>query len=123
MSEIPRLNEPPKEGGNYVIPQYEGEVMSIPGSKSVFRVLTSALQSDDTISVFTNGGALADAPGFHHHNEAHDIFMVTKGFVKLYNGDKCKILGPGDFASVPPVSYPFILKLLNDVENNARMIY
>lgn len=104
--ELPRLEQPPPAGGSYVIPQLEGEMLSIPGSKSVFRILTSALQTDDTISVFTSGGALADAPGFHHHNEAHDVFIVTKGFVKLWNGDKCKILGPGDFAYVPPVRHP-----------------
>lgn len=100
--EVPRLEQPPTTGGSYVIPQLEGEVISIPGSKSVFRILTSAVQTDDTISVFSSGGALADAPGFHHHNEAHDVFIVTKGFVKLWNGDKCKIMGPGDFAYVPP---------------------
>ncbi|KAI9699213.1 MAG: hypothetical protein M1820_007292 [Bogoriella megaspora] len=99
---IPRLEQPPKEGGSYIIPQLEGEIISIPGSKSVFRVLTSSLQTGGAMSVFTSGGALADAPGFHHHNEAHDIFIVTKGYMKIWNGDRCKILGPGDFASIPP---------------------
>ncbi|KAG7139917.1 Quercetin 2 like protein [Verticillium longisporum] len=28
--------------------------------------------------------------------------MVTKGSLKLWNGDKCRIMGPGDFAYVPP---------------------
>ncbi|KAI9687381.1 MAG: hypothetical protein M1822_002424 [Bathelium mastoideum] len=99
---VPRLQQPPKNGGSYVIPQLEGEIISIPGSKSVFRVLTSSLQTGGAMSVFSSGGVLADAPGFHHHNEAHDIFIVTKGYMKIWNGDRCKILGPGDFASVPP---------------------
>jgi quercetin dioxygenase-like cupin family protein len=81
----------------------EGEIISIPGSKSVFRILASAKQTNGAMSMFSSGSVLADAPGFHHHNEAHDIFLVTKGFMKLWNGDKCKILGPGDYASVPPV--------------------
>src|SRR4051812_19138819 len=106
---IPRVSRPPSTGGSYIIPQYDGEIISIPGSKSVFRILTSKLQSDNTYSVFSSGGALADAPGFHHHDEAHDIFMVTKGYLKLWNGDQCRILGLGDFASIPPVNSRFIL--------------
>lgn len=97
---------PPSNGKAYVIPQLEGEMLSIPGSKGVFRILTSAIQTDDAMSVFTTGAVLADAPGFHHHNEAHDVFLVTKGYMKLWNGDRCRILGPGDFASIPPVSKP-----------------
>ncbi|OCL07388.1 cupin domain protein [Glonium stellatum] len=99
---VPRVSVPPSSGGSYVIPQLEGEIISIPGSKNVFRILTSAMQTDGTMSVFSSGGVLADAPGFHHHNEAHDIFIVTKGYLQLWNGDRCKILGPGDFASIPP---------------------
>ena len=91
------------DGGSYLIPQLEGEIITIPGSKSVFRVLTSSLQTGGAMSVFSSGGVLADAPGFHHHDEAHDIFIVTKGYMKIWNGDRCKILGPGDFTSVPPV--------------------
>ncbi|KAI1694094.1 hypothetical protein Ddc_22352 [Ditylenchus destructor] len=39
---------------------------------------------------------MSDPPGFHWHETAHDIFMVTKGYVKLWVGDKCRILAPGD---------------------------
>ncbi|KAG9238744.1 cupin domain protein [Amylocarpus encephaloides] len=99
---IHRVTQPPTDGSSYVIPQLEGEMISIPGSKSVCRVLTSAIQTNGAMSVFSSGSVLADAPGFHHHNEAHDVFLVVKGYLKLWNGDKCKILGPGDFASVPP---------------------
>jgi mannose-6-phosphate isomerase-like protein (cupin superfamily) len=55
------------------------------------------------MAVFTSGAVLSDAPGFHYHDRAHDVFLVTKGFLKLYNGDQCRIMGPGDFAYVPPV--------------------
>lgn len=54
------------------------------------------------MSVFGMDGALADAPGFHYHNLAHDVFMCTKGRLKIWAADKCKILHPGDFAYVPP---------------------
>ena len=100
---IPRLDVPPQGGGSYVIPQLGGEIISIPGSRSAFRILASAKQTDGAMSIFSSGSVLADAPGFHHHNEAHDVFLVTKGYMKIWNGNKCKLMGPGDFASVPPV--------------------
>ena len=62
------------------------------------------------MAVFTSGAVLSDAPGFHYHDHAHDVFLVTKGFLKLYNGDKCRIMSPGDFAYVPPVCERIIEK-------------
>ncbi|KAJ5925647.1 hypothetical protein N7454_008286 [Penicillium verhagenii] len=100
---LPFSNEPPAERIPYAIPQLEGERITIPGSKGVFRILTSSKQTDGLMAVFTSGATLSDAPGFHYHNKAHDVFLVTKGFLKLYNGDKCRIMGPGDFAYVPPL--------------------
>lgn len=100
---IPRLEEPPGKPVPYVIPQYGGEAITIPGSKSVIRILASALETERLISVFTMNGAAGDPAGFHYHNEAHDIFMTTKGRLRVWAGDKSKILAPGDFASVPPV--------------------
>ncbi|PSR77316.1 RmlC-like cupin domain-containing protein [Coniella lustricola] len=99
---IPVLHTPPEDGSSYIIDQLEGERISIPGSKGVFRILASSKQTRGGIAVFSSGAVLADAPGFHWHAEAHDVFLPTKGFVKLWNGDKCRILGPGDFAYVPP---------------------
>jgi len=99
---IPRGTQPPDSQTSYVITQLEGERITIPGSKGVFRILTSAKQTNNKIAVFTSGAVLSDAPGFHYHNEAHDVFLVTKGYLKLWNGDQCRIMGPGDFAYVPP---------------------
>jgi quercetin dioxygenase-like cupin family protein len=96
-------NQPPASRIPYAIPQLEGERITIPGSKGVFRILTSAKQTGGLMAVFTSGAVLSDAPGFHYHDRAHDVFLVTKGFLKLYNGDQCRIMGPGDFAYVPPV--------------------
>ncbi|ORY69551.1 RmlC-like cupin domain-containing protein [Pseudomassariella vexata] len=99
---IPVLSLPPDARTNYVISQLEGEKLTIPGSKGTFRILASAKQTNGAMSIFQSGAVLSDAPGFHFHNYAHDVFMVTKGFLKLYNGPKCRIMGPGDFAYIPP---------------------
>ncbi|KAF2668884.1 RmlC-like cupin [Microthyrium microscopicum] len=92
----------PATGESYVVSNFEGERVTIPGSKTVYRILASSKQTQGKIAVFTTGGVAGDAPGFHYHNEAHDVFLITKGFLKLWNGDKCRILGPGDFAYIPP---------------------
>lgn len=97
-------NQPPEERVPYAIPQLEGERITIPGSKGTFRILASSKQTNGLMAVFQSGAVLSDVPGFHYHNQAHDVFLVTKGYLKLWNGDKCRIMGPGDFAYVPPVS-------------------
>ncbi|KAI0593161.1 cupin domain-containing protein [Biscogniauxia sp. FL1348] len=99
---IPVRTTPPDARTTYIIDQLEGERITIPGSKGAFRILASSKQTDGGIAVFQSGAVLSDAPGFHWHAEAHDVFLVTKGFLKLWNGDKCRIMGPGDFAYVPP---------------------
>jgi mannose-6-phosphate isomerase-like protein (cupin superfamily) len=102
---LPLLNTPPEQkGSSYIVDQLEGERITIPGSKGTFRILASSKQTEGGIAVFSSGAVLSDAPGFHWHAEAHDVFLVTKGFLRLWNGDKGKVLGPGDFAYVPPVS-------------------
>lgn len=100
---LPFSNQPPPERIPYAVPQLEGERITIPGSKGVFRILTSAKQTGGLMAVFSSGAVLSDAPGFHYHNHAHDVFLVTKGYLKLWNGDQCRIMAPGDFAYVPPV--------------------
>lgn len=101
---VPVHSIPPEGRTSYIIDQLEGERITIPGSKGVFRILASSKQTNGGIAVFSSGAVLSDAPGFHWHEEAHDVFLVTKGSLKLWNGDKCRIMGPGDFAYVPPVS-------------------
>lgn len=102
---LPRVDIPTGEPSAYVIPQLKGESISIPGSKSVIRILASEKESNNAMAVFRMDGVLADPPGFHFHNEAHDIFMVTKGSMQVWAGDKCRTLSAGDFAYVPPVSH------------------
>ena len=111
---------PPPSRGNYIIPQLGGEQLSIPGSKGTFRILASSKQTDGKISVFQSGAVLSDAPGFHYHKEAHDVFLVTKGFLKLWNGENCRIMGPGDFAYVPPVSLFALLLSQDQADHSSR---
>ena len=99
---VPTCTSPPEARTNYIIDQCEGERITLPGSKGVFRMLASSKQTNGSMAIFTSGSVLADAPGFHWHEEAHDVFLVTKGFLKLWSGERCRILGPGDFAYVPP---------------------
>lgn len=112
---LSKRSVPPEGREPYIISQLEGERITIPGSKGVFRILASAKQTGGTMAVFQSAAVLSDAPGFHYHNEAHDVFLVTKGFLKLWNGDKCRILGPGDFAYVPPVRFCFQSRFLFSV--------
>lgn len=101
-SSIPRVKQPLGVPSPYIIPAYEGETITIPGTKSTVRILASAAETTGLISVFGMDGAVADPPGFHYHNLAHDVFSCTKGHLKVWAGDRCKILGPGDFCYVPP---------------------
>ncbi|KAL4951404.1 hypothetical protein BDW69DRAFT_196467 [Aspergillus filifer] len=102
FSSLWKHTPPPTAGEAYIIPQLSGERLTIPGSKGAFRILASSKQTNGLMAVFQSGAVLSDAPGFHYHNEAHDVFLVTKGYLKLWNGPKCRIMGPGDFAYVPP---------------------
>ncbi|CAN9447560.1 unnamed protein product [Alternaria sp. RS040] len=102
MSTLPRVRLPAGAPTPYLLPSHTGEHITIPGTKAVFRIMCSAAETDGTMSVFGQDGVLADPPGFHYHNHAHDVFMCTKGRLKIWAGDKCRILYPGDFAYVPP---------------------
>ncbi|KAB2102374.1 hypothetical protein AG0111_0g9465 [Alternaria gaisen] len=101
-SSMPRVQQPLGKSSPYIIPAYEGDTMMIPGQKVTVRLLASANETSGLISVFGYDGALGDAPGFHYHNLAHDVFMCTRGHVKIWAGNRCKILAPGDFCYVPP---------------------
>jgi len=104
---IPTVTKPPPTTTPYIIPQLSGENLTIPGSRGAFRILASSLQTSSPssasgIAVFSSSSVAAPPPGFHYHNHAHDIFLVTRGYLQLWNGSSCRVLGPGDFAYVPP---------------------
>ncbi|KAI4674981.1 uncharacterized protein J4E88_007884 [Alternaria novae-zelandiae] len=102
QTKLPRVSLPAGAPTPYLLPSHTGEHLTIPGTKAVFRILCSAAETNNAMSVFGQDGVLSDPPGFHYHNHAHDVFMCTKGRLKIWAGDKCRILYPGDFAYVPP---------------------
>lgn len=103
---IPTFNTPPDFRTTYIIDQHEGEALSIPGTKTLARIVASSKQTDGALAVFLFNGVMGDPAGFHYHKEAYDYFLVTKGKLKLWAGDNCRILEAGDFAYVPPVCLP-----------------
>lgn len=50
-------------------------------------------------------------PILSFHAKTHDTFLVTQGSIKLWANDQCRILYPGDFGSIPPVSTGALLAL------------
>jgi mannose-6-phosphate isomerase-like protein (cupin superfamily) len=113
---IPRVSEPLGRPAPYVLPALTGESITLPGTKSVIRVFASAKETAGLLSVFSMDGVTGDAPGFHYHEQAHDIFMCTRGRLQVWAGDQCRVLSPGDFCSVPPgvVHQPRLLDPWNE---------
>ncbi|PGH02030.1 hypothetical protein AJ80_08924 [Polytolypa hystricis UAMH7299] len=79
---LPVISTPPDSQTSYVIPQLEGERITISQSK--------AKQTAGAIAVF----ALLYAPGFHYHNHAHDVFLVAKGFCEVVEWRQVPPHGP-----------------------------
>jgi quercetin dioxygenase-like cupin family protein len=67
------------------------------------RLLVTGKVSDGAIALVSTGGSGGDPIGFHYHREAHDVFLCLKGHVNIWANDQARTMGPGDFASVPPV--------------------
>ncbi|KAH7156701.1 RmlC-like cupin domain-containing protein [Dactylonectria macrodidyma] len=99
---IPTTTHPPSERMSYVIDQNEGDCIAIPGTKSVIRILTPTNQNNEGMAVYYRAAAPTDVPDtFYSHPVADNAFIVTKGYLRFWNGDKCHDLYPGDFAFVP----------------------
>lgn len=94
---------PGKAGQPYVLSTQEGEIIYIPLSKSATRLLVTGKESENAFAIVGSSGTQGDPIGFHYHREAHDVFLCLKGNVNVWAGEKCRTMGPGDFASVPPV--------------------
>ena len=104
-SSLATLQTPPGVAGKpYVISTQDGEVIYIPLSKSATRLVVTGKETENAFAVVSSGGSQSDPIGFHYHKETHDVFLCTKGALNIWAGDKCRTMGPGDFASVPPVS-------------------
>lgn len=105
MSEsIPTLTTPPGSSTPYKLPCFTGELWTIPTSKSTMRLLATAKETSNAFAVVGTGGTFDNPIGFHYHREAHDVFLCLKGTLIVWANDSARSLGPGDFASVPPVS-------------------
>jgi len=101
------VESPPGQAGRpYIVSTQDGEVIYIPLSKSATRLLVTGKETDDAFAVVASGGSQSDPIGFHYHREAHDVFLCLQGEVNVWANDKCRTMGGGDFASVPPVSRP-----------------
>lgn len=68
------------------------------------RLLVTGKETNNAFAVVGTGGTLDKPIGFHYHREAHDVFLCLKGTLNVWANDSARSLGPGDFASVPPVS-------------------
>ncbi|KAI8715974.1 Cupin-2 domain-containing protein [Fusarium sp. LHS14.1] len=105
QSQIQRLELPP---GNtkqpYSLAQLSGEIIYVPLSRSIIRLLVTGEETDKAFAVVALAGSGSDPIGFHFHREAHDTFLCLRGSVNIWAGDKCRTLGPGDYGSVPPPS-------------------
>jgi quercetin dioxygenase-like cupin family protein len=69
------------------------------------RLLVTGKETDNAFAVVGTGGTFDKPIGFHYHKEAHDVFLCLKGTINVWANDKARSLGPGDFASVPPVCF------------------
>ena len=87
----------------YVISAQDGEIIYIPLSKSATRLLITGKETENAFAVVGSGGSQGDPIGFHYHRDAHDVFLCLEGNVNIWADEKCRTLGEGDFASVPPV--------------------
>ncbi|CAK4033487.1 Hypothetical predicted protein [Lecanosticta acicola] len=100
---ITATNLPPGQPGKpYVLSTQEGEIIYIPLSKSATRLLVTGKETEDSFAVVGSSGSQGDPIGFHYHREAHDVFLCLKGNINIWANEKCRTMGPGDFASVPP---------------------
>lgn len=87
-----------------MIDQNEGDCIAIPGTNSVVRILASAKETDGRMAVYYRAAVPSDAPdSFCSRARADNAFIVTRGYLRFWNGDKCRDLYPGDFAFVPAV--------------------
>jgi mannose-6-phosphate isomerase-like protein (cupin superfamily) len=106
-SAVMELDIPPgKPGSPFVLPFLGGENISIPCSNSATRLLVTGKETNNAFAVVGSGGTAAPPIGFHFHRETFDVFLCLKGNVNVWSGEKCRTMGPGDFASVPPVGSP-----------------
>ncbi|KAL3483607.1 hypothetical protein BJX62DRAFT_244725 [Aspergillus germanicus] len=97
---------PPPSHEPYVLEQDQGKNLTVTSSQSAFTVLADGnVTKGAYTAVQLRTGA--DEPLFpHYHRKTHDVWYCTKGQVKVWLNDSCRILNVGDFASAPPNTGP-----------------
>ena len=106
-SKVDFLTQPAgKPDGPYVISFLGGELIVIPTSNSVMRLIVTGEETGNAFCVVGTGGTSSDPIGFHNHRQAHDVFLCLKGEVNVWANNESRTLTPGDLASVPPVRNP-----------------
>ncbi|KAJ9110539.1 hypothetical protein QFC20_002867 [Naganishia adeliensis] len=99
---LPDHASPLPSGKPYILASDQGETITLVGSGSAMRYLATARETDDQFAV-VHTRARADVPvPAHFHARTHDTFLCVRGTMKVWQDDQCRVLGPGDFASVPP---------------------
>jgi len=68
------------------------------------RLLVTGNETNNAFAVVSTGGTYDNPIGFHHRNEARDVFLCLKGSLTVWADGKARLLSTGDFASVPPVT-------------------
>ena len=118
---IQELSRPTGSSGSaYVLPSLSGEIIYIPCSVSAMRLLVTGKETNNAFAVVGTGGTAAAPIGFHFHRETHDVFLCLKGNVNVWAGEKARTMGPGDFASVPPVSQFTVISRNSIPPENAK---
>ncbi|KAI7767451.1 hypothetical protein LZL87_010779 [Fusarium oxysporum] len=75
----------------------------VSGTPSVARFLLTGKETDGKFTILTSGGQAFPAPvPTHYHKHTHHDFLCIRGQLKAWLNDQCKILSPGDYASVAP---------------------
>ena len=94
---------PGTPGEPYVISSQEGDIVYVPLSRSLTRLLVTATETSSAFAIVGRSGSEGDSTGFYAHQRSHNVFICLKGSIKFWIDDDCRTLGPGDFVSVPPV--------------------
>ncbi|KAF5641696.1 quercetin 2 3-dioxygenase [Fusarium tjaetaba] len=87
----------------YIFESFSGDKVYVSGTPSVARFLLTGKETDGKFTILTSGGQAFPAPvPSHYHKHTHHDFLCIRGQLKVWLNDQCRILSPGDYASVAP---------------------
>ncbi|KAG5789761.1 hypothetical protein H9Q69_011172 [Fusarium xylarioides] len=86
-----------------IFESFSGDKVYVSGTPSVARFLLTGRETDGKFTILTSGGQAFPAPvPTHYHKHTHHDFLCIRGQLKVWLDDQCRILSPGDYASVAP---------------------